>query len=125
MKTARLLLFVWFAALLGSAAAFAQDDQAALIGRMKSRVGSIDHLKLQLLVGENNKGFLEQRGQISPEQTELMNAENTDRRALYGIIASRNGVTVAVVGSQRAEQLRNNSAAGVWLQASDGSWYKK
>ena len=92
---------------------------------MKARVAQIDQLKLQQLVGENNKGFLEQRGQLAAEQTEVMNAENQDRRALYNLIASRTGTTVAVVGSQRAEQIRNNSAAGVWLQAADGNWYKK
>jgi uncharacterized protein YdbL (DUF1318 family) len=54
-----------------------------------------------------------------------MNAENNDRRALYGILASRLGLTIAVVGESRAEALRQNSAAGVWLQAADGSWYRK
>jgi uncharacterized protein len=125
MKLARILLFVLFSALLGQPAMFAQEDQAAITERIKSRVAQVDQLKLALLVGENNKGFLEQKGPLSPEQTQLMNAENSDRRALYNIIATRNGVTVAVVGAQRGEQIRNNSAAGVWLQAADGTWYKK
>jgi hypothetical protein len=125
MKLARIFLFVWISALLGLPAAFAQEDQAAITTRIKGRVAQVDQLKLALLVGENTKGLLEQKGQLAAEQTQLMNAENTDRRALYNIIATRNGVTVAVVGSQRAEQIRNNSAAGVWLQAADGSWYKK
>jgi len=101
------------------------EDQAAIHGRIKARVAQVDQLKLAQLAGENNKGLLEQKGQLSPEQTELMNAENTDRRALYNIIATRNGVTIGVVGAQRAEQIRNNSAAGIWLQAADGTWYKK
>ena len=125
MNIARIFSFVLLGLLLGPLAALAQVDQAAITGRIKARIAQVDQLKLELLVGENNKGFLEQRGQLTPEQTELMNAENQDRRALYNIVASRTGTTVAVVGSQRAEQLRNNSAAGVWLQAADGSWYKK
>jgi uncharacterized protein len=125
MKFARILLFVCISALMGPSFVFAQEDQAAITGRIKARVAQVDQLKVALLVGENNKGFLEQRGQLAAAQTEVMNAENNDRRALYNIIATRNGVTVAVVGSQRAEQIRNNSAAGVWLQAADGSWYKK
>lgn len=125
MKLTRVFLFVWMSALLGLTAAVAQEDQAAITGRIKARVAQVDELKLAQLAGENNKGFLEQKGQLSPEQTQVMNAENTDRRALYNIIATRNGVTVAVVGAQRAEQIRNTSAAGIWLQAADGSWYKK
>ncbi|MBE2215681.1 MAG: YdbL family protein [Opitutaceae bacterium] len=125
MKLTRIVLLAWIASLLGLATAVGQEDQAAIAGRIKARVAQVDELKLAQIVGENNKGFLEQRGQLSPEQTQVMNAENTDRRALYNIIATRNGVTVAVVGAQRAEQIRNTSAAGVWLQAGDGSWYKK
>jgi uncharacterized protein YdbL (DUF1318 family) len=125
MKLTRVFLFVWIASLLGLTAAVGQEDQAAIAGRIKARVAQVDELKIAQLVGENNLGFLEQRGQLSPEQTQVMNAENTDRRALYNIIATRNGVTVNVVGSQRAEQIRNNSAAGIWLQAADGTWYKK
>jgi uncharacterized protein len=126
MKLARIFLFALTAALVAApVTVVAQEDQGAITERIKGRVAQVDQLKLAQLVGENNKGFLEQRGQLSAEQTQVMNAENTDRRALYNIIATRNGVTVAVVGTQRAEQLRNNSAAGVWLQAADGSWYKK
>jgi len=125
MKLTRVFLFVWISTLLGLTTAVAQEDQAAITGRIKARVAQVDQLKLAQLAGENNKGFLEQKGQLSPGQTELMNAENTDRRALYNLIATRNGVTIGVVGAQRAEQIRNNSAAGVWLQAADGSWYKK
>jgi uncharacterized protein YdbL (DUF1318 family) len=125
MKLVRILLFTWFAALLGTTASFAQDDQAAIAARLKARVAQVDQLKVAKLVGENNKGFLEQRGALSPQQTELMNAENNDRRALYNIIATRNGVSVAVVGAQRAEQIRNNSANGVQLQSAAGDWYEK
>lgn len=125
MKLTRIFLFVWISTLLGLTAAVAQEDQAAITGRIKARIAQVDELKLAQLTGENNQGFLEQRAQLSPEQTQLMNAENADRRALYNIIATRNGVTVGVVGAQRAEQIRNNSAAGIWLQAADGSWYKK
>ena len=125
MKLTRVFLFVWISALLGITSAVAQEDQAAITGRIKARVAQVDQLKLAQVVGENNKGFLEQKGQLSPEQTQLMNAENNDRRALYNIIATRNGVTIGVVGSQRAEQIRNTSAADIWLQAADGSWYKK
>lgn len=117
----------WLVALLlafgCSAPTFAQDDQGAIQARMKGRIAAVDELKLAGLVGENNKGFLEQRGQLTEEQTKVMNAENSDRRALYTILAGRLGVSAAVVGAQRAATLRQRSAPNVWVQAEDDSWY--
>ncbi|RME69184.1 MAG: DUF1318 domain-containing protein [Verrucomicrobia bacterium] len=103
----------------------AAAEEDAIKQRMLERVAQIDEMKAAGLVGENNKGFLEQRGQLTPEQTALLKAENADRRELYGILARRLGLTAAVVGESRAESLRKKSAPGVWLQAPDGSWYRK
>lgn len=125
MNLARLLFTVFIVSLLGALSSTAQDDENSVKLRLRERVAQVDALKVAKLVGENNKGFLEQRGTLAPEQLQLMNAENSDRRTLYSILATRLGLTVAVVGSQRAEQIRNNSARGVQLQASDGSWYEK
>lgn len=124
MKLARIILLTLIAAVLG-APAFAQGDEGAIKERIRARVAQVDQLKAAGVVGENNQGLLEQRGALDPQQTQVLNAENTDRRALYAILGSRLGLTPAVVGQQRAEQLRNNSAPGVWLQAAGGSWYKK
>lgn len=103
----------------------AQDTEDAIKARMQERLPQIVALKVSGNVGENNKGLLEQRGALNADQTKLMNAENTDRRALYNILASRLGYSSAVIGEQRAIQIRNNAVAGEWLQAPDGSWYKK
>ncbi len=125
MNSLRILLLPFFL-LLGVAGATAQDsDEDAIKTRLLERVAEVDALKSGGLVGENNRGLLEQRGALTPAQTQVLNAENTDRRALYGILASRLGLTAAVVGEGRAEGLRKNSAPGVWLQAPDGSWFKK
>ena len=124
MTFARLILVTLLATVL-SAPVFAQDTEDAIKIRMLDRVSQVDALKSAGVVGENNKGFLEQRGALKPAQTAVMNAENADRRALYNILAERLHITVAAVGSERATNLRDKSAAGVWLQAPDGSWYKK
>lgn len=119
------LVFCMFVAAVFGAPAFAQEDQSVIQERMKGRIAQVDQMKVAGAVGENNKGFLEQRASLSAEQTSVLNAENSDRRALYNILAGRLGLSVTVVGEQRATNLRERSAAGVWLQGADGAWYKK
>lgn len=125
MKLTKVILAILVAFLGTSVLSLAQESEDALKGRMQERLAEVVALKVAGVVGENNKGFLEQRGALNAEQTTLMNAENADRRALYNILATRLGYSVAVIGEQRAIQIRNNAAAGEWLQAPDGSWYKK
>jgi uncharacterized protein YdbL (DUF1318 family) len=111
--------------LFTSAVGLRAETETDIQARMIERVSAVDQLKTSELVGENNRGFLEQRGRLDSEQSVVMADENTDRRALYGIIASRSGLSIGVVGEGRAEQIRNRSAKGVWLQGADGNWYKK
>lgn len=109
-----------------SSSVLAQDaEEEAIRNRMLERVDDVDSLKLSGKVGENNVGFLEQRGPLSPDQTKVMNAENADRRSLYTALAKRIGLTTTVVGRGRAEELRKKSAPSVWLQDEDGKWFKK
>ena len=103
---------------------FAQDE-SALKRSLMQRIDEVDDLKLAGKVGENNLGLLAQRGPLSTEETALMNAENKARRALYGILARRLKLSVKVVGQGRAEELREKSAPGVWLQDNQGKWYKQ
>jgi len=104
--------------------AMAQNDEASIKQRMLARIASVDTLKLSGSVGENNKGFLEQRAMLNPAQTKTMNDENGDRKALYTILANRLGLSVAVVGQGRAESIREKSAPGVWAQQPSGQWTK-
>jgi uncharacterized protein YdbL (DUF1318 family) len=111
--------------LLSSVSGLRAETEADIQARMIERVPAVDQLKTSELVGENNRGFLEQRGRLDSEQRVIMADENADRRALYGIIGSRSGLSIGVVGEGRAEQIRNRSAKGVWLQGADGNWYQK
>jgi len=126
MKISKVVLIFAFAfSGLAAASSVMGENQSAIQGRMIQRVESIDALKTKAVIGENNKGFLEQRGPLKPDQTAVMNAENADRKALYAILADRLRLTVSVVGQGRAEDLRKKSAPGVWLQGQDGAWFKK
>ncbi|MEZ5277525.1 MAG: YdbL family protein [Opitutaceae bacterium] len=124
MNTRILSFLTLIIGLMISATSYAESE-ADVQNRMISRVPAVDALKTAGLVGETNRGFLEQKGRLNPEQSKVLADENADRRAIYGMIASRSGLTIGVVGEGRAEQIRQRSAPGVWLQAPNGDWYKK
>ncbi len=128
MKTTNWTLILSFAILafgLSTESAFAQNDEQSVKQRLLERVGAVDALKISGAVGENNKGYLEQRANLNPAQTKTMNEENADRRTLYTILAKRLGLSVAVVGQGRAESIRKKSASNVWIQDPSGNWSKK
>lgn len=103
----------------------APPDRAEIRKRFEQRLPALDALKARGAIGENNQGFVEIRGQVGPEATRLVAAENADRSLVYGRIAQRNGTTPEQVGQTRAKKIAENSKPGIWLQAPDGNWYKK
>lgn len=123
MKTARLIAPLLF--LLGLLMTANVQAQADLKARFEARLPQIDQMKKELVVGENNKGYLEARGSLSSAQKTLMNAENADRKTLYGMLASKREVSIDVVGKTRAAQIyegSQKSAAQVWVQDAAGNW---
>ncbi len=101
----------------------AQDR--AIIERMQERLPVVDALLQQGLVGENNRGLLASRGELNDEQQDVVEAENEDRVTVYRLVAERTGQSVEEVAKQRALQIRQRAARGIWLQAVDGRWYQK
>ena len=84
-------------------------------------------MKNQGWVGENNLGFLSFRGSAgqSKENTQVVQAENEDRKTVYAEIAAKVNTSVADVGKRRAAQIAALAAVGQWLQDADGNWYQK
>jgi uncharacterized protein YdbL (DUF1318 family) len=96
----------------------------AIKDRMRDRLPVINDLKTRGVIGENNQGYLEFRtGQ--KEKQDVVEAENTDRRAVYEAIAQKTGATADVVGRRRAIQIVQNAGTGEWLQDDKGNWYQK
>lgn len=127
MKTSLLRLLAVVLALGLSAAVVTTaraEDLGAVKARMNQRLSQVDQLKASGAIGENNRGFLEVR-EGGGEAGNVVSAENRDREAVYAAIAKQTGSTAEQVGRARARQIAANSAAGVWLQREDGSWYKK
>lgn len=111
--------------LLGLAVPAALAQDAGLKQRLEQRLPALDDLRLRQVAGENNRGFLEVRGKATPEEEQLVEAENRDRTSVYEAIAARSETTKDTVGRARAKQIAAASARGVLLQDANGVWAPK
>lgn len=116
-----LLLTLLLATSLSALAANLGQVKAA----MQARQSAIEALWAEGSIGENNQGFLEARGTLSAAAQQLMQAENTDRKVVYQAIARSTQSTPQQVGVQRALQISQRAAKGLWLQDAQGQWYRK
>ena len=123
MYNRRYFIFIAIAltAFLGNAFT-AQAD--SIKDRMLARIPAINALKDKGVVGENNQGFLEFRTADTSQQ-KLINEENKDRKSVYGAIAQKQQVDIALVGQRRAKQISDIGSKGHWFQKPDGAWYQK
>lgn len=125
MKT-KLILSLAVVALLGFAAPAAMAQQSPdLKQQMVQRLPALDELRRRQVVGEANTGFLEVRGTATPEEQQLVEAENRDRAAVYEMIARKAETTKDAVGRARAKTIAASSARGVLVQDVDGNWAQK
>ncbi len=118
------LLFVLAALTSGAAVAHAQNLDTVK-ARIEQRISAVNGLKDRGSAGENNRGFLEARGNAGGDDQKVIGEENADRRAVYAAIASSTGSNADAVGRQRAQQLAGLARAGHWIQESNGSWRQK
>ncbi len=122
MNIARSFIFLFAFLIAGSA--FGQDLNA-IKSDMQKRQPKIEALWKQGLIGENNEGYLSPRGSLSADQEKLVKAENDDRKQVYSAIAQKSKSTPKEVGVQRARQISQRAATGLWLQNEKGDWFKK
>ena len=123
--TMKARIFTLFTALcLLTVTAFA-ESAADLRRRMEQRLSHIDTLKAQEVLGENNRGLLEERKSGTAGAAGVVADENRDRAAVYALIAKETGASADSVGRARAKQIAANSRSGVWVQDEAGAWKKK
>lgn len=91
----------------------------------EKRLPALDALKTSGVVGENNQGFVEVRGNASDYATNLVADENHDRAVVYTLYARKYNIAPEQVGRLRAKKVAGKSKPGIWLQAPDGTWYQK
>lgn len=118
------IAFVTAALAFGTVTAVQAQDPAVK-ARMAQRQGSVDALKDAGKVGENNRGMLEPRGGLSPDESRTVSDENADRSAVYAAIAAKTGTSADQVGRARAQKIAEASKPGIWLQGEDGNWKQK
>lgn len=121
----RFLSFVVACFCVSVATVFAEESAGEIRRRMEQRLASIDALKAQDAVGENNRGFLEAPPAGKPGGESVIAEENRDREAVYALIAKQTGASVEAVGKARARKIAANTHPGVWLQDESGQWKKK
>jgi uncharacterized protein YdbL (DUF1318 family) len=118
------ILFLAAALILGVAVSQA-EDLGAVKARMDQRQSTVDALKERKLVGENNRGYLEARASLKPEEEKIVSDENADRATVYAAIAAQTGSTSDQVGRLRATKIAASSRGGVWVQSPQGDWAVK
>ena len=118
------VLFLFATLALGTVVVRAQD-LGAIKARMEQRLGSVNEMKDRGVAGENNRGFLEARGNASGGDQQVISDENSDRRAVYAALAQQTGATPDAVGRQRAQQIAGIAKSGHGLQDQNGSWRQK
>lgn len=124
MKTYCFRILLLVMVVTGLAVTARAEDLGAVRSRMEQRLSKIDDLKASGAIGENNRGFVEVRGDAA-DVASVVAAENHDRELVYAAIARQAGTSAEQVGRARARQIADNSAHGVWLQRENGEWYRK
>ena len=125
----RILLAVWIAfAAVGRTQAQAPDGRiplSVLRQFQAKRLPALDALKARGVVGEDNRGLVEVRGNSGDDVANLVADENHDRGVVYALFARKYNMAPEQVGLRRARTIAEKSKPGIWLQAPDGTWYQK
>ena len=105
--------------------AFAAESAATIKANMQKRLPAISALLKRGVVGESNNGYLAVLGTLTEDERKAVDAENKDRKTVYGAIARQQGVTVELVGQRRALQIAERAQAGTRIQNAEGKWQTK
>lgn len=125
MKSVLFFRVLCLGAALGLGAVTVRAQDPGIKARMEQRLGAVDALKDRGVAGENNRGYLEVRGNASGDDQKVISDENSDRRTVYAAIAAKTGASADAVGRQRASQLASLAKRGHWIQEPGGQWQQK
>jgi hypothetical protein len=108
----------------GPAQAAKKDD---LQKRFKERLADIDQIKTAAKIGETWEGWVEtlENAKLTEKQQKLVDAENADRKELYGILADEQKITAEKVGQINGQRNYKNLQKGEWFKLKTGKWIQK
>lgn len=111
-------------ALLFSISLLNGNDINNLKIKIKNRKPHIERLLQTHKVGENNKGYLSIRKELSREEKKWVKAENRDRSKLYDRVAAETNYYISrkELATQRARNIRQSAPPGIWIQRKEGTW---
>ncbi len=102
------------------------DEMSDLRDRFMERAPRLLQLRNAGTLGETFAGWVEPvKGAPEKAVADLVTAENNDRKALYALIAARQGIDAAVVAERNALRIFKSSADDHLLKTKDGTWVKK
>jgi uncharacterized protein YdbL (DUF1318 family) len=109
------------------AAADNEKEKAQLRERFKERYPAMKRLKLDGFVGETAEGYVAavNNQPLDAAATQLVDAENRDRRRLYEILAQELGADVETVARQNARRNFERADQGEYLRDAQQRWAKK
>ncbi len=110
----------------------AKEEQSSLeiAANRRLRIGEIQQLKNNRIVGEDRDGYLDIRNKPADPQyltyaQGVVTAENADRSYLYLANAQSQSKPLELVESDYARLWRDRAFPGEWVQKEDGTWTQK
>src|SRR5215217_6307127 len=104
MKFHRRLVLMIFAIFASSTIALAAPTKKELQAKFEQRYPEIKKYKADGKVGETSAGFLEAVKDADDRLSKLIDEENTDRRALFQLIADDEKVSPEIVAKRAAQR---------------------
>lgn len=102
------------------------DELGDLKKRIRDRAPALVKLKAAAKLGETDQGYVAPvKGTVlADDETKLMQSENRDREAGYGIIGKKRNLTAAKVGQLSGAKKIQAAKAGEWVKQGS-SWKQK
>jgi len=93
--------------------------------RMKARLPQIISAKSAGTIGEGVDGLLHLRVESDEATTDLINAENADRKEFISAMAEKRSESPEVVARNLSDAMKARDKEGFWYQNSSGDWVQK
>ncbi len=109
--------FIGFAAFAGSS--LSADTPSS---RIKARLPALYAAKDAGSLGEGADGYVHPRSGANQATTNLIKAENADRKALFVSLAKQNNGSVAAAAKAWAKLMKTKARKGHWFRDANGNW---